>query len=323
MKCSKNKGSSVVISAILLAGVVCMVSFFIALEVNFSNASYYHDKDSFQAQQYAMTRSEVVAGLPYLDIAPISKHQIKGTDYYEELLLEKNSGDTKKTVTVNIYKGSIVKPLATLKLVRNRKDTRLDDFSEALASSSESRYAENKTLNQKAVVDNFALINGTVKSSKSVKNVGGNNHPVFYDNDGILKSIKYVLDHSKSDSDSLVVWDGNKLDNMLKSDIPNLISDVKIAVPGYIVFSNGVVFAWGNYSYTHANINEACAVTVKKPYKFKTLICQIQDSMERNTSQPFSMYRFGWASSYTTDTTETFAATGGKNLTVFWIGKRI
>lgn len=320
MRWSKNKGSSVIISAIVLAGVVCMVGFFIALEVSLSSASYNHDNDSFQAQQYAMTRSEVVAGLPYLDINNIDKHQIDDTDYYEEMILERNLDNTQKTVTVNVYKGNAVNPLATLKLVRNRKDTRLDDFSEEVADSATPIYIENKTLTQKAVVDNFALIEGTVKSSEDV---GDSNQPVFYDEDGLLKPIKYVLDHSESDSNQLVVWDGSKLDSMIKGDIPNLISDVKIAVPGYIVFSNGVVFAWGNYSYTHDNINEACAVTVKKPYAFKTLICQIQDSMERDTSKSFSMYRFGWASNYTTNTTETFAATGGKNLTVFWIGKRI
>jgi hypothetical protein len=120
----KLKGNSLIILAVVGSVLLATVAFSVAQLSGVMFSSLGINKVSMQAHEYAQNKAEAVRMDKYLDVATETKHNIDGTDYYQEVLVGAetpyNGSDTvtQKAVKINIYHNLDATPIVSLDVTR-------------------------------------------------------------------------------------------------------------------------------------------------------------------------------------------------------------
>lgn len=121
-----RKGSALLIMVIVAAAIAGMVALGITKVMHMEYSASNNSSDRIRAQNYAVSEAEYIRAVKYHDLSLLTygtKLQISDTDFYKELNITAEEAYTdnvkKRTVTVNIYKGSSsTNPMFTIKVAR-------------------------------------------------------------------------------------------------------------------------------------------------------------------------------------------------------------
>lgn len=121
-----RKGSALLIMVIVAAAIAGMVALGITKVMHMEYSASNNSSDRIRAQNYAVSEAEYIRAVKYHDLSLLTygtKLQISDTDFYKELNITAEEAYTdnvkKRTVTVNIYKGSSsANPMFIIKVAR-------------------------------------------------------------------------------------------------------------------------------------------------------------------------------------------------------------
>ena len=121
---NKLKGSSLIILAVVGSVLLSTIAFSAAQLSGVIFNSLGINKVAMQAHEFAQSKAEAVRLTKYLDLATENKHNIDGTDYYQEVLIGEetpyNGSDdvTQKAVKINVYHKLDATPVVSLDVAR-------------------------------------------------------------------------------------------------------------------------------------------------------------------------------------------------------------
>lgn len=119
----KNKGSGLLILALVGAAVVGVTSLSLAKVNSVAVGSMKVNTIALQAQQYADAEAQLIKATAYNDLAAKAKTNIANTNGFQSEVTLSNESDysssiKQRTATIKVYKGSEIAPRSQINLVR-------------------------------------------------------------------------------------------------------------------------------------------------------------------------------------------------------------
>lgn len=317
----KRRGSAFISTVLGCSLFLCLVSGTLAVIWNSDMAGIHNSKASRQAVVYCDDRIEELKGTIYSYLpGQLVTNQID-SDYTEKI---EPLGDGKYKVSV-FYQGES-EPRAAKVLTRSSTGKLNYDVTDVKGDTSIFKALTQKLINEE-FAEKSSYVSLTKDSSGNAVQVGDNKRSVYIKADGKPAPVDFIFRSNNRGSVAAntkiaVVAPDNGIDYIYLSDL--LSAGIKeqnySREQGYVVFGNGMVFAYKNF---YSQVNAGELAVIPKPIEFTTYQAMGSDTSRGNEK---TSARIVWQAAKTSKSSDSFKLDTNGNSTVkeyfsvFWIG---